>query len=84
MTSENSDTCARFRLVMNAVRRPAPDSASSGYTVAKREMMTNATIPATSPAISQRGAVICMPSDTKNSVRKKSRSGSVLAETWML
>ena len=25
-----------------------------------------------------------MPSDTKNSVRKKSRSGSVLAVTWML
>ena len=30
MTSENSLICDRFRLVMNAVRRPAPVSASSG------------------------------------------------------
>src|SRR5215207_1439680 len=34
--------------------------------------------------MSHRGAVIFMPSDMKKSVRKKSRSGSVLAVTWTL
>jgi hypothetical protein len=44
----------------------------------------NATSPSTMPIMSTRGAEICIPSDTKNRVRKKSRSGSVLAVTWML
>ena len=49
-----------------------------------RLTIVNTTITATSPIIDALGAMICIPSDTKNSVRKKSRSGRVLAVTWML
>src|SRR5687768_1273127 len=49
-----------------------------------REATVKTTSSATTPAMSQLGAVIFSPSDMKNSVRKKSRSGRVLAVTWML
>src|SRR5215213_1698725 len=49
-----------------------------------RDATVKTTSSATMPAMSQLGAVIFSPSDMKNSVRKKSRSGSVLALTWML
>src|SRR5687768_1228274 len=49
-----------------------------------RDATVNTTSSATTPAMSQLGAVIFSPSDMKNSVRKKSRSGKVFAVTWML
>ncbi len=50
----------------------------------KRETTVKTTMTATMPIIDACGAMIFMPSETKKSVRKKSRRGRVLAVTWML
>src|SRR5687768_8774597 len=83
MTRENSEIWARLRVATKAARLPPPVRAISGKMVAKREKMVKPTTRATGPIMEAVGTMIFIPSDTKNSVMKKSRSGSVLAVTWI-
>ena len=80
-TSENSLICARLIAGSRLARRPCFIRYSGVNVVATRLITVKAAMTSASPITDQPGIGIVMPSATKNSVMKKSRSVVTLAVT---